>query len=132
MQNVAIDNQLVFQKDVKKLTVGTADNFFHYLELNPNSTLYGVVWCTSEWIIYKNISMPCTFSKSDDPENPMIFYTLWYNKSLEQDCLFHPAFLPCPKDPEIMFLQNSVDNAILKHLHSKLGGRDELKPPVIK
>lgn len=62
MQSVATDNQLVYQKDVKKLTVGTPDNFFNYLNLNPNSTLYGVVWCTSEWVIYKNISMPCTFT----------------------------------------------------------------------
>lgn len=121
MQNVATVNNFIFQKDVKKLTVGTADNFLNYLELNPNTTLYSVVWCTSEWIVYKNISIPCRFSETNDIENPMIFYTIWYNKTIVGSCRFNPKFLPCPKDPNMMQLQNSVDNAIMKHLHTKNG-----------
>jgi len=48
-----------------------------------------------------------------------MFYTIWYNKSLVPDCLFRPSFIPCPKDDNMLFLQNSVDNGILKYLHSK-------------
>ena len=38
-----------YHQDVKKMTVGNTDTFFHYLELNPNSTLYSVVWCVDQW-----------------------------------------------------------------------------------
>lgn len=49
MEQVAQDSNLEFSKDVKKLTVGEPSDFMNYLDLNPNKTLYSVVWCTSEW-----------------------------------------------------------------------------------
>ena len=47
MGSVAGDQRLQFDKDVKRLTVGTAGDFLEYQEMNPNVTLYSVVWCTS-------------------------------------------------------------------------------------
>jgi hypothetical protein len=55
-----------YREDVKKLTVGSADTFLHYLELNPNSTLYSVVWCVDNWLVENNgkeIILPCSFSE---------------------------------------------------------------------
>jgi hypothetical protein len=131
MQTVAVQNKLIYQKDVKKLTVGTTEAFFHYLELNPNATLYSVVWCTSEWVIHGNYSIPCNYQFEDQSEDTMMFYTIWYNKSLVPDCLFRPSFIPCPKDEKMLFLQNSVDNGILKYLHSKRAD-SETRAPSIK
>jgi hypothetical protein len=45
MKNVANTNNMEYHQDVKKLTVGSVQTFFRYLELNPNSTLYSIVWC---------------------------------------------------------------------------------------
>ena len=36
MRNVAEKNNLEFEKDVKKLSVGSVDTFFNYIEDNPN------------------------------------------------------------------------------------------------
>ena len=68
MKKVSKDNNLVFKEDVKKLTVGSVDKFFNYLEINPNSTLISVVWCTSEWTLYEkwNLSLPCHFNNQSD------------------------------------------------------------------
>ena len=33
-----------------------------------------------------------------------------------------PPTLPAPKQPSLIYLQESVDNAILEHLHKKSGG----------
>lgn len=62
MKSVAIENQLLFNKDVKLLTVGQVDQFYTYVRNNENMTLYGVVWCTSEWTISENASIPCRYS----------------------------------------------------------------------
>lgn len=51
MRNVAVKNSLMFEKDVKKISVGKLESFFNYLNNNPNQTLYSVVWCTSKWPI---------------------------------------------------------------------------------
>ena len=66
MKTVANTNNMEFQKDVKKMTVGTTENFFHYLEINPNSTLYSIVWCVDQWVAKtddKETVLPCTFSE---------------------------------------------------------------------
>lgn len=77
---------MVFQKDVKKLTVGTPTQFYDYLKLNPNSTTYSILWCTDMFEIFPSFSIPCTFSnqslKEEENDKNLIFYTLYYNKSL--------------------------------------------------
>lgn len=66
MKSVAISNKMEYREDVKKQTVGTTKNFFNYLEINPNVTLYSIVWCVDEWVVEQNgkeIALPCTFSE---------------------------------------------------------------------
>ena len=66
MKSVAITNNMEYQEDVKKMTVGTTDNFLHYLELNPNTTLYSIVWCVDEWVAEhkgKEFALPCSFGE---------------------------------------------------------------------
>jgi hypothetical protein len=36
------------------MTVGSIQSFDHYLEINPNSTLYSVVWCVDDWVVEKD------------------------------------------------------------------------------
>ena len=48
----------------------------------------------------------------------MIFYTLWYNKTLVHEDVF-AVMEPWTKNPELVFLQESIDNAILRQLHEK-------------
>lgn len=62
MEHVANENVLIFKRDVKLLTIGEPQDFYNYLENNPNMTWYSVVWCTSEWKISHNYSIPCKFS----------------------------------------------------------------------
>lgn len=66
MKSVAITNNMEYQEDVKKMTVGTTDSFLHYLEINPNRTLYSIVWCVDEWTAERNgkeIVLPCSFGE---------------------------------------------------------------------
>jgi hypothetical protein len=80
MRSVASDNQLLFDKDVKLNTIGTVQKMNKYYDQNPNMTWYGVVWCTTEWVIYENFSIPCHFEYNTGKQ--MIFYSLLYNASL--------------------------------------------------
>lgn len=67
---------------MKLLTVGTVAKLHRYLEINPNSTWYSVVFCTTEWVVHENFTIPCTYSNKYNQDNDMIFYTLLYNASL--------------------------------------------------
>jgi hypothetical protein len=68
------------------MTVGTSENFLHYLEINPNSTQYSIVWCVDEWDVSlegNNASLPCHYGeKAQKQGKEMILYTIWYNHSL--------------------------------------------------
>ena len=61
----------------------------------------------------------------------MIFYTLWYNKSLQDTDLFKPTYMPVPKNAELIYLQESIDNSILNYLHEKYKKDDIGNPPNI-
>lgn len=50
MKFFARENQLTYGEDVKLLTVGTPRDYKEYLDDNQNKTLYGLVFCTTEWI----------------------------------------------------------------------------------
>ena len=110
--------------------MGSPDKFLNYFEVNPNTTRYAVVWCTDVWEIniadkFKG-SIPCQF---DQPEmGEMIFYTIWSNRTLTPDVLFKPVQMPLPKDLALLQLQNSIDNAILKHLHMRSGNAETKTP----
>mmetsp|Transcript_41119 Transcript_41119/g.62496 ORF Transcript_41119/g.62496 Transcript_41119/m.62496 type:complete len:130 (+) Transcript_41119:563-952(+) len=94
MRKVAKSNDLQFERDVKKLTVGTSFDFTQYLELNPNSTQYSVVWCTDQWNVSFQgieISVPCKYSLPRDSDEDLKVYTLWYNQTLQDSYLFKPS-----------------------------------------
>ena len=59
MQEVALANNFIFGRDVKLLSMGKVSKFYDYIKSNPNSTFYTVVWCTDEWEITPNVSIPC-------------------------------------------------------------------------
>lgn len=59
MQNVANDNQLRYDKDVKMISAGKTSSFYNYINNNPNMTWYTVVWCTTEWEINEDFAIPC-------------------------------------------------------------------------
>lgn len=80
MESVAVKNSLIFKKDVKLLTTGDVSHFYDYLNNNPNMTWYSVVWCTSEWKVDDNFSLPCKFAEGSDKK--MMFYTVFYNFTL--------------------------------------------------
>jgi len=61
MKNFAKDNDLEFNTDVRLLTTGTPQTFLDYVETNGNKTWYTVVWCTNEWPVKGNFSIPCKF-----------------------------------------------------------------------
>lgn len=86
MKSVANSNNMEYREDVKKMTVGTTQNFFHYLKLNPNSTLYSVVWCVDQWTVElngKEIALPCSYdAQAKEGGQELILYTIWYNNSL--------------------------------------------------
>ena len=46
MEGVSEENGLTFEKDVKKLTVGSVADFYNYLHENIDKVQYSVVWCT--------------------------------------------------------------------------------------
>ena len=96
MKKVAFDSQLTFQRDVKRLTVGSVDDFLTYIDHNRNQTRFSIVWCTSTWVASDyNLSIPCQFDPDlDGGREEMIFYSIWTNKTLTPDNQFRPSSLP--------------------------------------
>lgn len=116
MRDVADSNHLRYDKDVKMISAGKAGSFYNYLKNNPNMTWYTVVWCTTEWEITEDISIPCQYA---DKSKDMIFYSIFYNFSLADNGFMKSVQYPAPTDPRMLHIKTSVDNGILKHLASK-------------
>lgn len=111
MKRVANENELTKNKDVKLLTIGTIDDFDEYLKTNPNMTQYGVVWCTSKWVVNENIQIPCQYGKDNGQE--MLFYSLFYNFTLADNGFLKGFLYPMPKDDRLMKIKLSIDNSII-------------------
>jgi hypothetical protein len=62
---------MMFNKDVKLLSIGSVELFYEYIRNNQNMTQYGVVWCTTEWTINENASIPCRYSH-EAQKNPHV------------------------------------------------------------
>lgn len=64
----------------------------------------------------------------------MFFYTLWYNKTLQSLPLLKSPILPVPKNAELIFLQESIDNSILEFLTERDMDKDQMgiEAPQIK
>lgn len=123
MGHVAKDNGLIFRKDVKLVNIGTPEQYYAYIKNNENMTYYGVVWCTSEWSVAENFSIPCKYQHEFDQhveysphKKRMMFYSLFYNYTNEDSAFFKMLQEPAPIDPVLLRLKLSVDNAIMKYL----------------
>jgi len=98
MRNVADDNKLAFNKDVRLISIGSVELYYEYIKNNPNMTWYGVVWCTTEWPVTESISIPCKYSHeyqhqkhpSAEAKNQkrMMFYSVYYNYTLADTASF--------------------------------------------
>ena len=129
MNDVAKENKMAYQKDVKKVSVGQFDDFLGYLDANMNTTKYTVIWCTDKWDISQSaldrakdanrkekrnervesrktvMSIPCQFSKEQrEKGEELIFYSIFYNKTLLVDNVF-AIMSPWTKDPDLIHLQ---------------------------
>jgi hypothetical protein len=56
--------------------------------------------------------MPCKFD--NHPEKEMIFYSILYNISLQENAFFRSFNQPFPKDNNLLALKMSLDNSILE------------------
>lgn len=119
MSNVALKNGLIFNKDVKLLTIGKVDSFYEYLDKNPNMTWYSVVWCTSKWEVSSDFALPCSFTEGTDKR--MMFYSLFYNYTLADTVFLKSLNELSPVDSNLLHLKNSIDNAIIAYLAKEKG-----------
>jgi hypothetical protein len=101
-------------RDVKLVSIGY---FYQYLQENENKTQIGVIFCTSEWVLFKNmgVSIPCRFDELKN-ENKLIFYTIVFNWTLS----FKSPFLQnlqssWTKDMYAARLKISIDNGIANY-----------------
>jgi len=51
MEKVSKDNDLPLGKEMKLISTGTPENFSEYILANQNKTLYGVLFCVSEYFV---------------------------------------------------------------------------------
>ena len=67
--------------------------------------------------------MPCKFDYH--PEKRMIFYSILYNLSLQENTFFKSYNVPFAKDNNLLALKVSLDNAVLE-LRAKEKGMEEI------
>jgi len=115
MRDIADSNNLIFNSDVKLLTIGSTSNYFDYLSTYENKTKYGVLFCVDK-IEYYNISIPCSFEYLNET---MHLYTVFYNISNAPNGFLSSAATPFPSDPQLLKLKIDVDNAYLKYYANK-------------
>ena len=56
MKHLATTNGLEYGKDVRMISQGSAVDFKSYLDNNKNKTLFGVLFCTTDWTPQLDIS----------------------------------------------------------------------------
>ena len=83
---MAMDNELE-EEDIHQFHFRDYSGLNDYLLLHPNKTQLAVVFCTDEWDISEDMSIPCKFEHS---EKKMIMYSVMYNRSLDYDA---PGFM---------------------------------------
>jgi hypothetical protein len=52
-------------------------------------TWYGIVWCTTEWEVNENITIPCQYGNQNSGKN-MIMYNIFYNFTLADNVFLTP------------------------------------------
>lgn len=82
MNYTAALNDLEINKDIKMISHGSPREYFNYLKEHENKTMIGVLFCTSEYVLYEDmgISIPCKFDEIQGRK--LIFYTVVYNWTL--------------------------------------------------
>lgn len=110
MKNIAEENNLTFNKDVKLLTLGSSQEYLDYLSKYDNKTKYGILFCLDK-IDYYNVSIPCTFEYLNET---LHLYTVFYNITNAPNGFLTSAALPLPADPQLIKLKTDVDNAYFK------------------
>lgn len=81
---------------MKLLHVGPqVDEFYSYVNNNPNMTWFGLVWCTTEWPVAEGIALPCRYAHEQGTslhtkrgEKKMILYSVFYNYTMEDSAFF--------------------------------------------
>lgn len=146
MKIVARKNDLEYNKDVKPLTIGKSSELKDYLMRKPNMTYYAILFCgddqwheeveietlgddiynftkaeddTGTGSIKFNFYMPCKFEKQKNKE--MLFYSLLYNMSLQDNPYFSNLRTPLYKDNNLLSLKMSMDNAVLEYKSKERG-----------
>ena len=97
------------------ISAGKTGSFYNYLKVNPNMTWYTVVWCTTEWEITDDLSIPCQYGNEESGKD-MILYSIFFNYSLADNGFMKSVQYPQPTDPKMLHIKTAVDNGILKHL----------------
>lgn len=78
-----------------------------------------MVWCTTEWEVNENFSIPCRYEHQTDKK--MMLYSVFYNSSLEDDVFISGFHKPTPRDPIMLQLKLSIDNGLMKYLGKEKG-----------
>lgn len=134
MKNLATDNGLEYGKDVQMISLGSSLEFKTYLDMNQNKTLFGVLFCTTEWSTRIDVSnstmakytkyeqvgfdVPCQFDKESDKK--MYMYSLMYNFTLIP--FNYENLLDAYRWNSLTRIKTSVDNGILRELHKQKTG----------
>ena len=114
MREVARENQLVFEQDVKAQEAGDVDRINGYYDSHPNMTWYAVIWCTTEWeVIPDKLSIPCRFDNSTGKES--MFYTIMKNGTLTDNAWIKLPVDPFPTDKNVLAIKQSIDNGIMAY-----------------
>jgi len=121
MNYTAKANNLEFGKDVKQIVhTNTTLDIKAYLDDNMNMTLYGVVFCTSEWLdgVTSNITIPCRPLNNDQsrPEIDLKFYSILYNFTLMPNYFLQNWTAPVLPDEGMLTIKSSVDSGIYDYL----------------
>ena len=141
MKYLAAVNNLEYGKEVKMISQGHPSEFKAYLNENKNKTLFGVLFCTSEWnprvdisnttaakySNYENIGLtvPCVAEK---PGVDMFSYSIMYNYSLIPTSLL--TILDNYRWNSLSRIKTSLDNGILRELHHRKTGSNEGAPEI--
>jgi hypothetical protein len=122
MQNVAYQNELRADIDVKAISVGTTKDMEDYIDANKNKTKLIVSFCTDVWNS-GDINLPCKFQPQtaslDKEEKHLYFYSIMYNLTFAPNDFLSAAMVPSQFYNDIFKLKQDIDNSLLSFLHIK-------------
>jgi hypothetical protein len=141
MKHLAAENGLEYGKDVKMISQGNGIDFKLHIDQNKNKTLFGILFCTTEWSTRVDISntsmakyaafeqvgldIPC--KSTNDKEN-MYMYSVMYNLSLIP--FDYGSMMDTYLYSTITRIKTSVDNGIIRELHKEKTGSYDNAPMI--